>query len=333
MKTCSVFGLIGLICICLTAPAAATNGKVLVVQSYHADYDWCAGIDSAIAETLSAADIEFKTFYMDTKRKSTNDWKVESGRLADQELKAYQADVVITVDDNAQGFFAKAHAGDPNVSVVFCGVNADMEKYDFPAANVTGMLERTYPGQTLDLLKQIDPSIEKVAYIADDSGTASLVTPRIQAKAKAGELPVEIVAFERLSQFNEWQAAIEKYNADPAVGALVIPLYHTVKDAAGQRVKPSDVMGWAVDHFQKPIVGFWPFSADDGALCAVVVDPKEHGLAAAAMTQEILGGKKPGDVPVATNQDGFAIVNVKTAEKLGVNVSFDILQNANKVIE
>jgi basic membrane lipoprotein Med (substrate-binding protein (PBP1-ABC) superfamily) len=140
MKTCSVFGLIGLICICLTAPAAATNGKVLVVRSYHADYDWCAGIGSAIAETLSAADIEYKTFYMDTKRKSTNDWKVESGQLADQELKAYQADVVITVDDNAQEFFAKAHAGDPNVSVVFCGVNADIEKYDFPAANVTGIL-------------------------------------------------------------------------------------------------------------------------------------------------------------------------------------------------
>jgi ABC-type uncharacterized transport system substrate-binding protein len=49
----------------------------------------------------------------------------------------------------------------------------------------------------------------------------------------------------------------------------------------------------------------------------VVVDPKEHGLAAAAMTQEILGGKKPGDVPVVTNQDGFAIVDVKTAENWG----------------
>ncbi len=333
MRNALVLGLICAMCFMLTLPAAANQGKVLVVQSYHAEYDWCAGVDGAIAETLSAAGVDYKTFYMDTKRKSDGDWKVESGKLADQELKAYQPDVVITVDDNAQGFFAKAYAGDPSVSVVFCGVNADAEKYNFPAANVTGILERTYPGQTLDLLKLIDPAIEKAAYIADDSGTASLITPRIQAKAGNGELPVEIVAFDRLSTFSEWQAAIQKYNADASVGALIIPLYHTVKDASGNRMKPSDVMAWAVDNSTKPIVGFWPFSTDDGALCAVVVDPKEHGYVAAAMTQEVLGGKKPGDISMVTNQDGFAIINVKTAEKLGVGVDYDILQNANKVIE
>lgn len=92
-------------------------------------------------------------------------------------------------------------------------------------------------------------------------------------------------------------------------------------------------MNWTVDNVKKPVVGLWPFSTDDGALCAVVVDPREHGRVAAEMARQIMNGKKAGEIPVKGNKQGYVIVNVKTAQKLGMDVPFNIIESAQKIIE
>jgi ABC-type uncharacterized transport system substrate-binding protein len=318
---------------CLIASQALAAKKVLVVHSYHAEYDWCQGINESIDKVLRSAGIEYRVFYMDTKRKSSREWKEESGKLAETELNAYSPDVVITVDDDAQEFFAKKHVNDKKNQIVFCGVNAEAAKYGYPANNVTGILERTYADQSLKLIKQIVPSLKKAAYVADDSSTSTLVMSQIQQKAKASPPPVELVGMDQPSTFEQWQQTIQKYDADNSIGALIIPLYHTVKKPDGVSMTASEVMAWTFNHTRKPIVGLWPFSPKDGALCAVVVDPTEHGKVAAQMVVEILGGKKATDLPVVENTQGYVILNVKTAQKLGVQVPYEIMGYANKVIE
>lgn len=323
-----------LLTISIFSSPGMTNGKVLVVHSYHAEYSWVQGLDTAIDEVLNSVGIQSEKMYMDTKRKTSQEWKIKSGQMAQEKMAAMKPAVVITTDDNAQAFFAKNFVGKNESQFVFCGLNADPEKYDFPAANVTGILERTYTDQTLDLLQSVVPSIQEVVYIADDSSTANLVTPRIQAQAKEGKLPIAVNYFERPSTFDQWQAVIKKYNQNASIGAYLIPLYHTVKKTAGgERVPPSEIMRWTVANTNKPVVGLWPFSTDDGALCAVVVDPKEHGHVAAEMAATIVSGKKAGDLKAVTNREGYTIFNLKTAEAKGIEIPFDILENANRIIE
>jgi ABC-type uncharacterized transport system substrate-binding protein len=295
--------------------------------------DWCQGIDEPISKLFDKEGIEYKTFYMDTKRKGSKAWKEKSAKAAQAVLEGFKPDVVITVDDNAQAFFAKKLVAGNQIQIVFNGVNADPEKYGFPAENASGILERTYADQSLGLLQQIIPGLSKVAYMADDSATASLVTPRIQAQANSGKLPVEVVGWERPATFSQWQQVAQKYNADSTVDAFLIPLYHTVKKEDGTTMKPSDVMAWTVANTGKPIIGLWPFSTNDGALCAVVVDPSEHGQVAAQMAVKIANGKKAGDLPVVVNKQGYVIINAKTAQKLGVQVPYEVIASANKVIE
>lgn len=309
-------------------------GKVLVIHSYHAGYDWVDGIDGEIKSIIGGEGTTLKFFYMDTKQKSNEAWKKESADLAMKEIESYSPDVIIAVDDNAQQFVVKDYIGKDGPQFVFAGVNAELDQYGFPAENVTGVLERTYAEQGMNLLLQILPDLKKVAYIADDSSTATLITPRSQEVNDSGRSPLEIVAFHRPSLFNEWKELINKYNADNSVGALIIPLYHTVKDNEnGDSIKPSDVMAWIVENSKKPVIGYWPFSTKDGALCAVVVDPKEHGKVAANMALQILGGKKAGDIPVVINKEGFVIINIKTASKLNIDVPFNLLQIADEVIQ
>ncbi|QDU70585.1 hypothetical protein [Mucisphaera calidilacus] len=69
-----------LLALTLTATSAMAKGKVLVVQSYHAGYAWVDDINAGIDKALAGSGIEKQVFFMDTKRRSSADWKVESGR-------------------------------------------------------------------------------------------------------------------------------------------------------------------------------------------------------------------------------------------------------------
>ncbi len=334
MKKISSVVLAGLLLFAVTSAPVFAAGKVLVVHSYHAEYSWVQGLDTGMDQVLQASGITVEKFYMDTKRKASDEWKVKTGQMAVEKMLAMKPDVVITTDDNAQAFFAKNYAGKSDIQFVFTGVNGDPDKYGFPAANVTGILERAYADQTLDLLKSFMPQINAVVYLADDSATADLITPRIQAQAKNGKLPIAVNSFERPSTFDQWKTVVKKYDQDPSIGAFLIPLYLTVKVAEnGDRVPPKEVMQWIVANTDKPVVGLWPFSTDHGALCAVVVDPVEHGRVAGEMAAKIIKGKKAGDVEMATNKEGYVIFNITTAKAKGVDIPYELLESANKIIE
>lgn len=322
--------LVGLIC--LSHGLAAS--RVLVVHSYHAEFEWVRDINTVLENQLTAAGIAYRIFYMDTKRKPDAAWKSEAARQARHMIDQYSPAVVIAVDDNAQNFVVRPYVDKSPIQFVFAGVNADPQKYGYPAGNVTGILERTYPDQVFKLLKMIRPSVSHVAWVSDDSATADLVLQRVRRKAESGQLPIPMASYMQPATLKQWKAAIRKCDADPHVDALLIPLYHTVKThAGGQSVLASDVMRWTVNNLRKPIVGLWPFSAHDGALCAVVVDPREHGRVAGLMARQILAGKKTGDLPMVENKNGFVIINTAAAAKLDIEIPFEVMLSADEIIE
>lgn len=323
-------GLLGLTCL---SPSLAA-GRVLVVHSYHAAFEWVHDINAVLEDQLTGAGIPYRILYMDTKRKPDASSKFKAGRQTRNLIDKYSPAVVIAVDDNAQNFVVSHYVGKSPIQFVFAGVNADPQEYGYPAGNVTGILERTYPDQVLKLLKMIKPSASHVIWVSDDSATANLVLQRVRRKAENGRLPIPIVAYLQPATLEQWKATIRQCDADPNIDALLIPLYHTVKThAGGQSVSAPDVMQWSVNNTRKPIVGLWPFSAHDGALCAVVVDPREHGRVAALMTMQILAGKKADGLPMVENKDGFVIINTAAAAKLGIEVPFEVLLSADEIIE
>ncbi len=305
--------------------------RILVVHSYHREHVSMPKRNNGLHLVLDdVSGVLTQFFYMDTKRKSSLAWKTEIGLAAQRRINAFKPDVVIAFDDNAQEFVTRKYLGAATPQFVFAGVNGEPEDYGFPAANVTGILERVYPDQSLAMLAMINPKIKRVVCISDDSATSDGVIAYI----KANVMPLEILAYERPATFSDWKRAVRAYKNDPAVDAFLIPLYQTVKSAAGgDRVKPSTVMQWTVKTIAKPVAGLWPFATQDGALCAVTVDLKEHGVKAAHMALQILDGKKAGEIPIVKNKDGYVILNIKTAKRLGVQIPYEIVQAADRLIE
>ena len=228
------------------------SGKVLLVHSYHEGYSWVDEITASVQEELEGSVDELEVFYMDTKRKPSEEWKVKSGQMAKEKMADFKPDVVITSDDNAQEYFARDYAGKDSPQFVFCGVNAEASKYGFPASNVTGLLERPHFIESLNLLTALDANINTIAVIGDDSPTANAMYDYM--RTLEDQSPVKIVSFDQPSTFAQWQALIRQYQ--DSVDAIAIVIYHTVKETiGGDSMDPQEVISWTLTNNKKPTVG------------------------------------------------------------------------------
>ncbi|MCB1775485.1 MAG: ABC transporter substrate-binding protein, partial [Gammaproteobacteria bacterium] len=162
------------------APAVASPFKVLVVMSYEEDNPWCReireGIDSVLGDN---SDITY--FYMDTKV------RFDSGEARASEAYALfrllEPDGVITADDNAQWMFVLPYLyGKVDTPVMFCGVNAEAEKYGFPSAHVSGSLERGHIRESIAFTKQLQPDLASVCFLVKDSPSGTALQRQVDSE-------------------------------------------------------------------------------------------------------------------------------------------------------
>ncbi len=317
-----------LLCLLLPASAGAVN-RVLLVHSYHEGYPHADDITLGVRGGLSGEAIELTIFYMDTKRNPAPLSKKKAGRLAIAAAHKIDPDVIITADDNAQDYVAKAFLGKKRPQVVFCGVNADPALYGFPASNATGIVERPHFIQSFEMLQVIDPKVRTVAIITDDSTTSDQLIKDIKSK----DLPLKITAIVQPSTFLQWKQRIQEFQQ--SADAICIIVYHTVKAKAGGEtiMSPQEVMAWTVENNSKPLFSVASFSVEEGALFGVVNSGHEQGAAAAKMTRLLLKGEKAENIPIAYPKKGAVFLNIKTAEKMGYDIPYHIIQSTDKIFE
>jgi len=301
--------------------------KVLLVHSYHKGYPWVDAITRGVRMALSRSAADLQLYYMDTKRKTSEQWKIKSGEAAKQVVADWQPDVVIAADDNAQQYFAKDFAAMPLPQFVFCGVNAQPEKYGYPASNITGILERPHTEASFQLLRKLKPGARRIAIVTDHSPTSAGALEFINWPWR----DFEIVSCETPSTFEQWQAAIRQ--CQQSADAIAVYMYHTVKPHPGaESMEPKEVMAWTADNSRIPVVGFFVFAVDDGALCGYMESGVEHGLRAGQMALELLAGKTAADLQIVTALEGQSMLNLNTARKLGISVPREIIEKTDVVI-
>lgn len=316
----------------LTLPitSLAQEKKLLIVHSYHVGYAWVDTIDRGLDRSLQDCAAHIERFYMDTKRNTTEEWRAEVAVLVRRKLADFEPDVVITVDDAAQALFAKDYAGlDDAPQFVFCGVNAEPEEYGYPAANVTGILERIAAVQSIELLMELVSGINTLAVFADDGITSNSVLPYMQTL----ELPVQVISYNQPSTFDEWKASI--ISSQSSADAILVITYHTVKlNSDGMSMDPKEVIAWTIANITKPTVGVFPFAVEDGVLCGVVESGEEHGEEAGSIAKQmLLEGKTAEDFPIRTADKFTTMLNLKTARALGIAVSDNILETFDVLID
>lgn len=305
--------------------------KVLVLHSYHPEYVWLKevnkGILSGLKEERFSPDknIIIEYFHMDTKRQTSEEWKLEIAEKAMGKIREWAPDVVIATDDNAQKYVV-AKMKDEGVNFVFLGVNADPMRYGFidshenPGGNITGSIERARFGQSVKLLQRMRPDVNRIAIVSDDGPTGKSVVDRVLAMAP--EIGVEVVASRRIGDFAEWKKYIK--DVQNKADALLVVVYHTLKDDNGNAVSGDEVLNWTIQNSKLPDLGFWSWAVDAGLLCSEAISGYQQGHYAATVASYVLMGQSPGEFAIDKPQRGEICVNLARAEMLGIEVPEDL---------
>jgi ABC-type uncharacterized transport system substrate-binding protein len=306
--------------------------KVLHIMSYHSPWEWTDSQFQGFKDALRDLDIEYKVIQMDTKRQSSEEWKLKVAAEARGLIDTWKPDLVFTDDDDAQLYVAK-HYVNTDIPFVFCAVNAEPEDYGFVGSkNITGVLERIHFEQTVRLLKQLVPTVHKIVIITDPG---KMWTPIIQTmKQSESKLPqdVKIEGYYVLNTFEEYKKTVK--DCEGRVDALGMLGVFEFKDENGNNVPLEQVQRWTVENSTLPDFAFWKDRVDKGTLCAVTVSGLAQGQAAGKIARGILSeGRSPDSFPMKATETGIPTLNLARARKLNLNPGSSVLLTAEVVTE
>jgi putative ABC transport system substrate-binding protein len=190
-----------------------------------------------------------------------------------------------------------------------------------PGGNTTGFIQFEFAitGKWLELLKEIAPGIKRVAVIRDPSQFSG-VGELAAIQAIAPSLSVELSPVDT-RQTDEIEHAITDFARQPNGGVIVTP--------SGASIKNRHLIITLANQHRLPVIYAFRYFATDGGLMSYGPDESESYRLAAGYIDRILKGEKAADSPTKIE----LVINLKTAEGLGLTIPPALLAAANAVIE
>jgi putative tryptophan/tyrosine transport system substrate-binding protein len=255
-------------------------------------------------------------------RLNTNDTAIHAA-----ELGAMDLDFVVAAALPQALALRQANPNMPMV-IITCpgmvsnGFAATMER---PGGIYTGMDELP-PGVTrkrLQLLKRAGPSISRVALLSTTPGRGGFETQLADAEQAARDLNVTVKVY-RATSLAEIKTALDTMRTDQMHGLLN---FQGGLSLANRQV----IVDFAAAH-RVPAVYQSLFFVEAGGLMAWAPDQRDQYRIAARMADQILKGKKPGDIPVQHPEPYRLHLNKKAATAIGVTLPADLIAEADSVL-
>ncbi len=254
-------------------------------------------------------------------RANTNDSAVHAAELGAMDM----AFVIVAALPQAL-VMRQANPKMPMVIITCPGMvsNGFAETLDRPGGIYTGMDELP-PGVTskrLQLLKRAAPSVSRVALLSTTPGRGGHETQLADAERAAEELGVSVKVY-RASSLGEITAALDAMRTDQMNG---LANFQGGLSLANRQV----IVDFAAAH-RLPAVYQSTFFVESGGLLAWAPDQRDQYRMGARMADQILKGKKPGDIPVQHPGPYQLHVSTKAAAAIGLTLPSDLLAEADKV--
>ncbi|MBA3012781.1 MAG: hypothetical protein KKF12_10880 [Proteobacteria bacterium] len=281
--------------------------RVMILHSYNPGYAWTRDVDIGLGRVVDNwTGYSVTWHYMATKQHSDPEWLRRSGIIARRAIERTNPKVLIAIDDLAQSLAAQYFVNDPNMEIVFAGVNGSIEPYGYPGAvNVTGIYERKQLGAVRDAILALennkvppDPH-PKLIYVLDPSLSLEKDRASIDAFAWA---PIRYSGSIVAQTFDDWKKII--LEKGPGADYIIVANYRKlpVSESDPTYADPKEVMSWTDKNSKTPVVGIQSFNVEDGAMICIGVSPFEQGEVAAKMAQTILEKKiRANQIPIRTN--------------------------------
>ena len=242
------------------------------------------------------------------------------------ELLRLNLDLIVVTGNQAAHVLKQATSSIPLVAMgagdlVGSGLVASLAH---PGGNLTGMsgLAIDVSGKRMELLKEAIPTLSRVAVLwnaGDSAMTRSF--EQIEVAARALGLTVQPLGVQDVRDFDRAFAAITEARPDA--------LFMIADDFTIQH--RTRVLDFAKHRLPTmfPIREF----VDDGGLLSYGPSTMHIQRRAASYVDRILKGAKPSDLPVEQTMKFELVINLKTAQALGLTIAPVVLFQADEVLK
>jgi putative ABC transport system substrate-binding protein len=242
------------------------------------------------------------------------------------ELVAQKPDVLVGVTTNAV-LAVKKVSGD--IPVVFMGVTDPVaaglvESLPRPGGNVTGItnMAATLTGKRLELLKEVLSKLVRLAVLWDPKAPGSV--PQWQeSQGPARKLGMHLYSME-VSSVERYEPAFKE-----AVAARNSAVWVTLNPLANSNQKT--IADLAIKH-RLPSTCARSDYAENGCMMAYGPGYSIEGRDGARYVDKVLKGIKPAAIPVEQPMKFEFVINLKTAQQVGLKIPQWTLMKADKVI-
>ena len=194
-----------------------------------------------------------------------------------------------------------------------------------PGGNITGFSSLNFEiaGKHIGLLKDLVPGIRRVAVLSNATNPGVAVGIRYaEVAAKTAGLTLDHIRIREASDLATALPALSRLHPD-----AVLVMADTQMLAQRQLIVEFMMAS------RLPAIYAYREFAEAGGLLSYSTDYNDLFRQAAAYVDKILRGANPGDLPVQQASKFKLVVNLKTADALGLTVPPLILAQADEVIE
>ena len=245
-----------------------------------------------------------------------------------RELVEIQPDLLIVHTTPAM---AAIHQVTSTIPIVFVSITDPVAggfvaSLAHPGGNATGFTNYDYAmsAKWLEILKDLAPDVSSVSLMLDPETSAYYAEylQAVEAVADSRSVRADLATVHNPAEMEEILAALGR---KPGSGLIILP---SVSITSHSR----RIIAAAARHHVPVIYPFGDY-AKNGGLVAYGVDLVDLFRRAADYADRVLRGERPSDLPVQAPTKFELIVNLKTANALGLTVPPSILARADEVIE
>lgn len=296
--------------------ARQNEKKVLILNSYHANFTWTSNMVTSILDELnhSELDVIVYTEHMDWKNFPSEENIKQLYTIYKQKYKNEKFDSIITTDDKALEFALK-HREElfSNAPIVFAGVNEEGEQQLIQDNhNITGIIEVMDLKETIAMALHINPDMKELYVIHDqtESGKSSynIVENIIQSKySDIKPISVTNKTHQGVRESIQW---VEE---DSSV--LILTYY---QDILGRPIGFEEFTQIISRESKVPVFHMYAMTMGHGNIGGAVLCAHDQGSGAGQLVVRILSGEKADEIPIIRDTPMKLVFDYEQLQKFDI---------------
>jgi putative ABC transport system substrate-binding protein len=308
----------------LGAFAQAQQARVYRVGVVHEGGPYNVGVDGLKEGLRELGFAEGKDYVLDVRDLKGNRKAAEE---VARRLEREKVDLIYTEASSVTIAVKRATTGVPIVFAVGSDPVVDglVESYAHPGGRLTGvdLHSEDLTAKRLEILKAILPGLHRVVTFYDPNNQIAMAGAK-SAEEAARQLNIELVE-RRVASVEEFRLGVE------ALKAQALDAFFYINDA--MVTSQAQFIIDAARAKKLPTMFYETGLVRQGALAAYGTSYYDAGRLSAKYVQRVLTGTSPQNLPVETLSIVKLVVNLKTAQAIGITIPQAVLLRADEVIE